>query len=61
VRSRTLVLAGEQDRITSPEDAREIAGGVSGAELRILPGVAHFPFAERPADYLQAVGDFAGA
>jgi pimeloyl-ACP methyl ester carboxylesterase len=59
VRSRTLVLAGEQDRITSPQDGREIAEGIPGAELRILPGVAHFPFAERPADYLDAVAGFA--
>jgi proline iminopeptidase len=59
-RSRTLVLAGERDRITSVEDAREIAAGIAGAELRILAGVAHFPFAERPDAYLEAVAAFAG-
>jgi proline iminopeptidase len=42
----TLVITGEQDFITGPICAEEIADGIAGAELVILPDVGHFIFVE---------------
>ena len=44
----TLVVAGEHDLITGPVCAREIAAGIKGARLVLLPGVGHFVFVEAP-------------
>nr|MCV4207260.1 alpha/beta fold hydrolase [Roseomonas sp. SXEYE001] len=44
----TLVVAGEADVLTPPELAREIAEGIPGAALHLLPGCAHLPSMEEP-------------
>ena len=51
-----LVITGKEDRITRPAESEEIAGLLPNATLEILEGAGHFPFAERPAEYLGAVG-----
>lgn len=44
----TLVVVGEKDRLTPPELAREIAEGIPGAELRIVPRSGHLTTLEEP-------------
>jgi pimeloyl-ACP methyl ester carboxylesterase len=44
----TLVLVGEQDTLTPPELAREIAAGIPGARLEIVPDCGHLSTLERP-------------
>lgn len=44
----TLVVAGEQDPATPPEQLRTIAGAVAGARLLVLPGAAHLANLEQP-------------
>ncbi|MBP0443782.1 alpha/beta fold hydrolase [Roseomonas sp. SSH11] len=44
----SLVAVGEADILTPPELAREIAEGIPGAVLRIIPGCAHLPSMEAP-------------
>jgi pimeloyl-ACP methyl ester carboxylesterase len=46
VAASTLVVTGEEDFITGPLCAEEIARGIAGAELVVLPGVGHFVFVE---------------
>jgi pimeloyl-ACP methyl ester carboxylesterase len=48
IEAPTLVITGEDDFITGPLCAREIAQGIAGAELVILPGSGHFSFVEAP-------------
>ena len=44
----TLVAAGEADVLTPPDLAREIATGIPGAALHLLPGCGHLPSMEAP-------------
>ena len=48
IRCPTLVLVGEQDAVTPPERAQEIATGIAGARLLILPECGHMSAAEQP-------------
>jgi proline-specific peptidase len=57
----TLVLTGEDDFICGPVCAREIAAGVDGAELVLLPKCGHFVFVEQPERFAAAVSDFLAA
>ena len=41
-----LVVVGEMDRTTTPEQAEEIARCTGGARLQRLPNCGHFPWAE---------------
>lgn len=44
----TLVLAGDKDQLTPPERAREMADGIAGATLAIVPDCGHMSTMERP-------------
>jgi pimeloyl-ACP methyl ester carboxylesterase len=49
----TLVLVGDEDQLTPPELAREMANGIRGARLVIVPESGHLSTIEQP----QAVTD----
>lgn len=44
----TLVSVAEDDTLVPPRFAREVAGAIRGAELRVLDGAGHCYFWERP-------------
>ncbi len=44
----TLVLTGDKDQLTPPERAREMAEGIAGATLVIVPDCGHMSTMERP-------------
>jgi pimeloyl-ACP methyl ester carboxylesterase len=48
IRCPTLVLVGDGDELTPPELASEIAGGISGAKLVVVPDCGHLSTLERP-------------
>ena len=45
----TLVLCGAEDQLTPPERAREMAAGILGARLVLIPDCGHMAPLERPA------------
>jgi pimeloyl-ACP methyl ester carboxylesterase len=47
----TLALTGDCDPIVPPAQAQQIAGLVKGAELAVIAGAGHLPFAERATAY----------
>jgi pimeloyl-ACP methyl ester carboxylesterase len=49
IRCPTLVLTGDGDELTPPGIAREIAAGIAGARLVIVPDCGHLSTIERPA------------
>ena len=61
IRCPTLVLVGEQDTLTPPECAAEIAGGIAGARLVSVAQCGHLSALERPEEVTRAlVGWLAG-
>ncbi len=48
IRCRTLVIVGQEDALTPVEMAREIAKGIPGAKLKIIPNCGHLSTLEQP-------------
>ena len=60
IEAPTLVIVGEQDLLTPPWVAREVAGGIPGAQFEIVTGAgsSHVLPLERPDDFNQLVLTF---
>lgn len=48
IRAPTLIVAGEQDRATTPDKARHMHERITGSELVTLPGTGHMSVLECP-------------
>jgi pimeloyl-ACP methyl ester carboxylesterase len=48
IRCPTLVLVGDADLATPPELSQEMAAGIRGATLVVVPDCAHLSTLERP-------------
>jgi pimeloyl-ACP methyl ester carboxylesterase len=57
----TLVLVGDADELTTPELAKEIAGGIAGARLVIVPDCGHLSTIERADAVNTALAEWLGA
>jgi pimeloyl-ACP methyl ester carboxylesterase len=51
----TLVVVGDGDVLTPPALAREIAAGIRGARLLVIPECGHLPTIERPEAVTKAM------
>jgi 3-oxoadipate enol-lactonase len=47
----TLVIAGEEDRVTPPRESEILAKGISSSTLSIIPKAGHFSMLENPAAF----------
>ncbi len=54
----TLVLCGEQDRVTSPTIGTRLIGEIPDAHMVIFPGVGHLNNMEQPDHYNATVREF---
>jgi pimeloyl-ACP methyl ester carboxylesterase len=57
----TLVLVGEDDRLTPPPLSSEIAAGVPGARLVVVPGAGHLSTLDQPTRVTEALVAWLGA
>lgn len=48
IKCPTLVIVGAQDRLTPVKVAEELAGGISGSRLEVIPDCGHLSTLERP-------------
>jgi pimeloyl-ACP methyl ester carboxylesterase len=48
IRCPTLVLVGDADLATPPDLSQEIADGIAGAKLVVVPNCAHLSTLEQP-------------
>jgi pimeloyl-ACP methyl ester carboxylesterase len=53
-----LVIAGADDKGTTPADAEFIASKIRGASCKIIADAAHHISRERPAEYNAAIDQF---
>ena len=44
----TLVICGADDGMVPPENSRQIAAGIPGARLELIPQCGHLPMLEKP-------------
>lgn len=56
----TLVVCGQNDRLTPPAAASWLAGHIPGASLESVAGAGHAPFLSRPAAVAAAIRRFLG-
>jgi pimeloyl-ACP methyl ester carboxylesterase len=54
----TLVLVGEEDRLTPPKYAEFLVRRIAQARLVRVPGAGHFVSLERPGEINRAIADF---
>jgi pimeloyl-ACP methyl ester carboxylesterase len=60
IRCPTLVLVGEDDTLTPPDGAAEIAAGVPDARVVIVPRCGHLSTIEQPEAVTRALVEFLG-
>ena len=58
IRTPTLVVVGEEDRLTPIRDARRLVDLIPGATLKVLPACGHVCPLERPVVFNDAVLQF---
>jgi 3-oxoadipate enol-lactonase len=58
IRVPTHVMCGEEDRLSTPTIAREIAAMIPNAEVTIIPEAGHLINIERPAEFNSAALGF---
>jgi len=54
----TLVICGEEDKITPVKQSQFLQENIQGAKLKLLPGAAHMSNLEQPALFNEAVSEF---
>jgi pimeloyl-ACP methyl ester carboxylesterase len=57
----TVVMVGESDALTPPEQARTLAEAIPGARLEVIPGAGHLPPLEQPEEVTRRLREFLGA
>ena len=54
----TLLIVGEQDRITPPEEMKMVANAIAGSQFLIVPAAGHLAPLENPEVVNRAIGQF---
>lgn len=58
IKTPTLVLWGESDRVVSPDYGRAYQQAIPGSAFKLIPRAGHYPHRERPDDFVAAVTSF---
>ena len=61
IKCPTLVLVGDGDQLTPPKFAKEIAGGIAGAHLVVVPACGHLSTLEQPEAVNKALVEWMAA
>ena len=54
----TLVVCGDDDKMTPPELSRFIAGSIPGAKLALIEGAGHYVMREKPEEFNRVLAEF---
>ncbi len=58
VRVPVLVVAGQEDTITPPDEIAAWVATIPGATHAVIPGAGHLPPMENPAEFVRVLGAF---
>lgn len=58
IQTPTLILVGEQDKMTPLRFSEELAEGISGAELNVIPRAGHMVILEQPEQVAEGIRSF---
>ena len=58
LRLPALAIAGSEDGITPPDLVRETGALIPGSRFALIRGAGHWPFAERPGAFAEALAGF---
>lgn len=58
IRCPTLVVHGEQDKSVPVSVARDVAGAIPGASLRVISDAGHWPNREKPTEFNAFLREF---
>jgi len=58
IKQRTLVIAGQRDKLTPPEASHYLAQAIPNARLVEIEGAAHAPFLSHPDIFIEHVKSF---
>lgn len=56
----TLILVGEEDKLTTPDAARDMHNRIKGSELHLIPNAAHMSNLENPEEFNARLLEFLG-
>jgi pimeloyl-ACP methyl ester carboxylesterase len=56
----TLIVVGEADSVTPPEQAEAMARAIPGAQLAVIRGAGHLSPMERPDEVSRRLAEFVG-
>ena len=54
----TLIIVGEEDKLTPPNDAEKMHQAIASSKLQVISGVGHLSNLEKPDAFNQVVGNF---
>ncbi len=54
----TLIVVGNEDKLTPPSDAEKMNQAITSSQLRVIENAGHLPNLEEPGAFNQALGDF---
>jgi len=58
VKSKTLVIGGEEDILFSPDEVYNNLKSIKGSRFSFIEGAAHSVFIEKPIEFVKVVNDF---
>lgn len=58
VETRTLIVAGEHDRLCPAAASRHLAASIPGSDLRVIARASHAPFLSHRAEFVDALERF---
>lgn len=59
IKSPTLIIWGENDVVTTIAEGELIAKTIPGAKLAVVKNAGHFPFLEKPEEFIKLIKEFA--
>lgn len=57
----TLILCGEEDALTPPEESRAMHAGIAGSTLALIPEAGHASCVESPEEFNRLLSEWVGA